>query len=498
MDEIIHLPTIGTWDRSLAEIKDCIAQVERIAEQTRRVAEEYGRTDADREAWCLTIFHQCLRADVKNWFEDLDAEIQEDWEWVKEEFFYWFGETSQQRSYRTEFQNRVRTMQQGTRKVGEYLRICKAMATLTTDKYLVFLAAQAFVNGLNSNKIRQELEDILPKGRYDFQDIESAFRKLLSRYEAKKSLVVPLQVLGEPAMISVGAVLEVSPIAAYQPMSNSMETTLEVSKPQEQHSDQASQCPVQQQLSIAIQQQPNSTPNPESNKQCVSFPENVRIPIQIIQRPMSELGEVPSLPAQPGRLRNDEKVAPYPPQASQNARQQAQPPVILLEAESQLQVLNDTTGPQMEVDSQEIIQLSQKTGQTQLGEPQEPQRQNARVQQTAGNKGERKIITAQWKTNELLPSIQGIVGGDKVCPNSILVACSPEVGVAYGLLLSRSWMENSKAIEDFKEFTIAGIDRPRIDISPTSKEAVEEYSRVEGLRYTQEDREEQESRKGIG
>jgi hypothetical protein len=78
MDEIIHFPTIGTWNRSLEEIKDCIAQVERIAEQTRRVAEEYGRTDADREAWYLTIFYRCLRGDVKYWFEDLDAEIQED------------------------------------------------------------------------------------------------------------------------------------------------------------------------------------------------------------------------------------------------------------------------------------------------------------------------------------------------------------------------------------------------------------------------------------
>jgi hypothetical protein len=77
MDEIIHLPTIGTWNRSLEEIKDCITQVERIAEQTRRVVEEYGRTDADKEAWCLTIFHRYLRGDVKYWFEDLDAEIQE-------------------------------------------------------------------------------------------------------------------------------------------------------------------------------------------------------------------------------------------------------------------------------------------------------------------------------------------------------------------------------------------------------------------------------------
>jgi hypothetical protein len=31
--------------------------VERIAEQTRRVAEEYGRMNADREAWCLIIFY---------------------------------------------------------------------------------------------------------------------------------------------------------------------------------------------------------------------------------------------------------------------------------------------------------------------------------------------------------------------------------------------------------------------------------------------------------
>jgi hypothetical protein len=103
MDEIIHLPTISTWNRSLEEIKDYIVQVERIAEQTRRVAKEYGRTDADKEAWCLIIFHRCLREDVKYWFKDLDAEIQEDWEWVKEEFFYWFRETSQQQSYRTEF-----------------------------------------------------------------------------------------------------------------------------------------------------------------------------------------------------------------------------------------------------------------------------------------------------------------------------------------------------------------------------------------------------------
>jgi hypothetical protein len=32
MDEIIHLPTISIWNQSLEEIKDYIAQVERIAE----------------------------------------------------------------------------------------------------------------------------------------------------------------------------------------------------------------------------------------------------------------------------------------------------------------------------------------------------------------------------------------------------------------------------------------------------------------------------------
>lgn len=455
MDETIQLPTIGTWHRSLAEIKNCIAQVERVAEQARRVAKEYGKTDADKEAWCLTIFHRCLRADVKNWFEDLDVEIQEDWEWMKEEFFYWFGETSQQQSYRTEFQSRVRTMQQGTRKAGEYLRICKAMGTLTTDKYLVFLAAQAFVNGLNSHKVRQELEDILPKGRYDFQDIESAFRKLRSRYEAKKSLAVPLQVLGGPATISVGAVLEVSPIAAYQPMSNSTETTLEVPEPQEQHSGQASQYSIQQQPSIRIQQRPDSTTDLESNEQKVS-----------------------SSPAQYEKPEDDQKVVPYPPHMPQDARQQAQAPLVPLQPETRSQVPNDSTRSQVEVDSEETIQL---------------------LQQPAGNEEERRVMATQQKPHKPLPPIQDVVGCDCGTPSLVLAACGLGVEGTYDSLLSRSQMENPDMIEGFrKEFTIAGIYKRRIGVSPTSEEVLEEYVRIDKLGYIEEDREEQESRKGIG
>jgi hypothetical protein len=85
------------------------------------------------------------------------------------------------------------------------------------DKYLRFLVTQAFVNGLKSHKLRQNLEDILPKGCYDFQDIYPAFRELRSCYAAKTSFTVPIQVLTVPAAISVSTVLEVSSTAAFQP-----------------------------------------------------------------------------------------------------------------------------------------------------------------------------------------------------------------------------------------------------------------------------------------
>jgi hypothetical protein len=104
------------------------------------------------------------------------------------------------------------------------------MATLTMDKYLVFLAAQAFVNSLNSDKIRQKLEDILPKEFYDFQDIYLAFRKLRSCRLVKTSLVVSSQVLPNLVMISTSMILKVSSTTVVETLSNPIEMTLEVLK----------------------------------------------------------------------------------------------------------------------------------------------------------------------------------------------------------------------------------------------------------------------------
>jgi hypothetical protein len=119
-------------------------------------------------------------------------------------------------------------MQQGTRKAGKYLQICKAMAILTMDKYLVSLAAQAFVNGLNSHKVRQELENILPIGLYDFQDIHLAFGELRSRCLAKKSSVISLPVFTASAAISISVVLEATPTTTFQSTSDSVKTIPEV------------------------------------------------------------------------------------------------------------------------------------------------------------------------------------------------------------------------------------------------------------------------------
>ena len=230
MDEIVHLQTFGACDHSLIEAKEHVAQVESIARYTETLAKEYGRTDVDREALCLTVFYQSLVGDIKSWFEYLDTEVQENWEWLKEEFFYWLGQTSQERSYRIGFYNQVQTMQQGTKTAAKFLQECKVLSTLAIDKDMTFLVAQAFVKGLNSYKVRQELDDILPKGFYDFQDIYLAFGKLRSRRLVKTSLTVSSQVLPNPVMICTSTILEVSSATVVETLPNPIEMTSEVLK----------------------------------------------------------------------------------------------------------------------------------------------------------------------------------------------------------------------------------------------------------------------------
>jgi hypothetical protein len=79
------------------------------------------------------------------------------------------------------------------------------------------------------------------------------------------------------------------------------------------------------------------------------------------------------------------------------------------------------------------------------------------------------------------------------------VACVLGVGVAYDLLLSRSWMEDIGTIEDFKrkKFTIAGVNEQRIEVPPTPEELCKKCSAEEGLRYIQEDLEEQKAEEEI-
>jgi hypothetical protein len=102
------------------------------------------------------------------------------------------------------------------------------MATLTMDKYLVSLAAQSFVNGLNNHKVRQELENILPIGLYNFQNIYLVFGELRLRCLAKKSSVISLPVSTAPATIFINAVLEAIPTTTFQSTSDLVKTILEV------------------------------------------------------------------------------------------------------------------------------------------------------------------------------------------------------------------------------------------------------------------------------
>jgi hypothetical protein len=72
-------------------------------------------------------------------------------------------------------------------------------------------------------------------------------------------------------------------------------------------------------------------------------------------------------------------------------------------------------------------------------------------------------------------------------------------GVAYDLLLSRSWMESVGAIEDFKnkKFTIAGPNGQRIKVSPTPEEDLKGQDSVLEPRYTQEDLEHEEAEEAV-
>jgi hypothetical protein len=186
-------------------------------------------------------------------------------------------------------------------------------------------------------------------------------------------------------------------------------------QPQGQQPSQTSQYSSQPQSNVKIQQRPNSSNNPESNERRVSFPGNVGIPTQMTQRPLSKSREVASLPAQCGKPRNDQRVAPYPSQASQNTRQQAQHPLVPLQAETRSQVQNNPTTSQMEVDSQETMQSGR-------AQPREPQRRNAQFQQVTGNREEAGVVTPQRKPHELPPPIIGIVGYDRFTPDTILEA----------------------------------------------------------------------------
>jgi hypothetical protein len=63
------------------------------------------------------------------------------------------------------------------------------------------------------------------------------------------------------------------------------------------------------------------------------------------------------------------------------------------------------------------------------------------------------------------------------------MTCILKVGVAYDLLLSRSWIEDIRAIKDFnnKKFIIARINGQRIEVLLTLEELYKKYSIEEGL-----------------
>jgi hypothetical protein len=79
------------------------------------------------------------------------------------------------------------------------------------------------------------------------------------------------------------------------------------------------------------------------------------------------------------------------------------------------------------------------------------------------------------------------------------MACILGVGVAYDLLLSRSWIEDIGAIENFKrkKFIIAEVNGQRIEVLLILKELCEKCIAKERLWYIQEDLEEQEAEEEI-
>jgi ribosomal protein L44E len=176
----------------------------------------------------------------------------------------------------------------------------------------------------------------------------------------------------------------------------------------------------QPQSNVRIQQRPNDSADSKPTERQVSFLGNVGILIQISSEFSVESREIPSLPAQRERSRNDQRVNPYPTQVPQHQRCQTPPPrQVPLQAETRSQTRNNLPSSEIETETQATIGRSQQQRATQV---QEPQRRNARFQQAVGEQEEERVVTTRRKPHELLPPIRGIISHDQFTPDSILEA----------------------------------------------------------------------------
>ncbi|KAI9761279.1 MAG: hypothetical protein M1840_001982 [Geoglossum simile] len=133
------------------------------------IAENSGQDAMGKARICRVMFYNSLQGKAKDWFDDLEMNIQMDWNLLRDAFIDRFQKRRVEDQNEEYFIDQMQILHQGNRPITEYIKHAESLFSLIKDQSLLWVLARNFINGLSDNINQRIIFSQLPTEGFTLQ-----------------------------------------------------------------------------------------------------------------------------------------------------------------------------------------------------------------------------------------------------------------------------------------------------------------------------------------